>query len=53
MFERFSAGLEVRAEGRNLTGTVLRYGDVSPSHRERFEPGSIRFADAVHLDLFP
>lgn len=52
MFERFSTGLEVRAEGRTLRGIVLKYGDVSPSHRERFEPGSIRFADAVHADLF-
>ena len=42
---------EVRAEGRRLSGVVMRYGDVSPSHRERFEPGSIRLADAVHLDL--
>ena len=24
-----------------LTGTLLRYGDVSPSHRETFEPGSL------------
>ena len=48
--ERRAAG-EVRAEGRRLSGTVMRYGDVSPSHRERFEPGSLRMADAVHLDL--
>ena len=51
MFERrvFS---ELRAEGRRLTGTVLRYGDVSPSHRERFEPGSLRLNAAVPLNLF-
>ena len=49
--ERRTAG-EVRAEGRRLSGTVLRYGDVSPSHRERFEPGALRMAEAVHLDLF-
>lgn len=42
---------EVRAEGRRLVGTVMRYGAISPSHRERFEPGSIRLAEAVHLDL--
>ena len=30
----------------------MQYGDVSPSHRERFEPGSLRMAEAVHLDLF-
>ena len=49
--ERRTFGTEVRAEGRRLSGVVLAYGDVSPSHRERFEPGAIRLADAVHLDL--
>lgn len=49
--ERRTAG-EVRAEGRRLSGTVLTYGEVSPTHRERFEPGSIRLAPSVHLDLF-
>ncbi len=42
---------EIRVEGRKLTGTVIRYGEVSPSHKERFAPGSIRMADSVHLDL--
>lgn len=51
-FERRVAGLELRADGRRLSGTVLRYGDVSPSHRERFEPGSLRLAESVHLDLY-
>ena len=50
-FERRLSGLELRAEGRRLSGTVMRFGDVSPSHRERFEPGSIRLAESVHLDL--
>ena len=50
-FERRFAGLELRAEGRRLSGTVMKYGDVSPSHRERFEPGALRMAEAVHLDL--
>ncbi len=50
MMER-RAGGELRAEGRRLSGVVMRYGDVSPSHRERFEPGSLRMAAAVHLDL--
>ena len=35
--ERRAGPLEVRAEGRTLTGPALRYGDVSPSHEERFE----------------
>ena len=51
MFERRFSGLELRAEGRRLSGTVIRYGDVSPTHRERFEPGSLRMAESVHLDL--
>ena len=50
-FERRFAGFELRAEGRRLSGTVLRYGDVSPTHKERFAPGSIRLAEAIHLDL--
>ena len=49
--ERRAANGEIRVEGRKLTGTVIRYGEISPSHKERFEPGSIRMADAVHLDL--
>ena len=49
--ERRSAVGELRVEGRRLSGTVLRYGEVSPSHRERFAPGALRFAAAVHLDL--
>ena len=48
--EHRTAG-EVRAERRRLTGTALRFGEVSPSWRERFEPGSIRLADAVWLDI--
>ena len=40
MPERRYSGVEVRAEGRTLTGPAMRYGDVSPSHRERFEPGA-------------
>ena len=49
--ERRAALGELRAEGRRLTGIVMKYGDVSPSHRERFEPGALRLADSVHLDL--
>ena len=51
-FERRVTGIELRAEGRKLSGTVMRYGDISPSHRERFEPGALRLAESVHLDLF-
>lgn len=42
---------EVRAEGRVLAGTVMTYGEVSPSHRERFLPGSLRREDDTWLDL--
>ena len=50
--ERRAACVELRIEGRRLSGTVIRYGDVSPSHQERFEPGALRLAEVVHLDLF-
>ena len=49
--ERRNTGTELRAEGRRLSGVVLTFGEVSPSHRERFVPGSLRLAEAVHLDL--
>ena len=39
--ERRSVG-EFRAEGRRLSGVVMKYGDISPFHRERFLPGSLR-----------
>ena len=51
MLERRYSKIEFRVEGRRLTGTVLRYNDVSPSHRERFEPGSFRMAASVPLNL--
>ena len=49
--ERRAVGGELRAEGRRLSGAVLVYGEVSPSHREKFLPGSLRLDEAVHLDL--
>ena len=49
--ERRIADIELRAEGRRLIGTVLRFGDVSSTHRERFAPDSLRMAESVHLDL--
>ena len=49
--ERRAALGEIRVEGRKLSGVVMRYGEVSPTHKERFAPGSIRMAGAVHLDL--
>ncbi len=38
--ERILRPLELRAEGRRLFGTILKYGEVSPSHQERFLPGA-------------
>ena len=49
--ERRAALGEIRVEGRKLSGVVIRYNEVSPSHRERFSPGSIHMADVVFLDL--
>ena len=53
MLERFYSGLECRAEGRRLIGPAIRYGEVSPSHRERFEPGAFTLNDGRtrYLDL--
>ena len=34
------AAVEIRVEGRRLTGVLMRYGDVSKSHRERFAPAA-------------
>lgn len=51
MGDRVFTGCEVRAEGRVLSGTVLTYGEVSPSHRERFLPGALVREGHVWLDL--
>ena len=44
--ETREARAEIRAdpEKRTLAGVVMPYGRVSPSHRERFLPGSLRAA---------
>ena len=44
-------GPELRVAGRTLTGTAIRYGDVSPDFRERFEPGAFGEVGAVDLNL--
>ncbi|MDE0379644.1 MAG: HK97 family phage prohead protease [Rhodospirillales bacterium] len=49
--ERRTAATEIRVAGRKLIGTAMTYGEVSPSHRERFEPGAFRMADTVILDV--
>ena len=45
------AGCEFRVAGRTLSGTVLRYGDLSPEHRERFAPGAFAPVPEVPLNL--
>ena len=45
------AGGEVRIAGRTLTGTAMRYGDVSPDFRERFEPGAFGEVHAIDVNL--
>ena len=42
---------EVRAEGRVLSGVVMPYNVTSPSHRERFDPGSLIREPDCWLDL--
>ena len=52
MIERRYSGTELRAEGRRLVGPAIRYGDISPSHRERFEPGAFDLDNRTRwLDL--
>ena len=40
------------ADARTIAGVAIRYGDVSPTHNERFLPGAfIPLPDAVALNL--
>ena len=45
------SGSEFRAQGRVLSGVVLRYGDISPDFAERFVPGSLAPLPDVPLNL--
>ena len=42
---------ELRSDGRNLFGIALRYNQLSPSHRERFDSGSLKFAENISLNI--
>ena len=44
-------GCEFRVAGRTLGGVVLRYGDISPDHKERFLPGSLAPLSPVPLRM--
>ena len=48
--ERRNGG-EFRVSGRTLSGTVLRYGDISPDYRERFLPGAFGQAPEAPLNI--
>ena len=50
--ERLALETEARVEGRRVSGDVMRFGEQSPTHRERFEPGSLLLADSVSFNLF-
>ena len=45
------AGTEFRVAGRTLSGIVLRYGSVSPEHREFFRPGAFSAVPDVPMRL--
>ena len=45
------AGGELRVAGRTLSGVAMRYGDISPDFRERFEPGAFGEVRAIDLNL--
>ena len=42
---------DFRVAGRTLTGIAIRYGDISPDFRERFEPGALSPVPDVPLTL--
>lgn len=46
MLETIHLRAEIRATAskRKIEGLVIPYGEISPSHRERFAPGSLRVA---------
>ena len=51
MISERRAGGECRVAGRTLTGTAIRYGDISPDFAERFEAGAFGEVRAVDLNL--
>ena len=53
MAERVVTGVEVRTDidSRTISGVAMPYGQVSPSHRERFVPGSLQPVGDTWLDV--
>ena len=51
MTREVRAGAEFRVSGRTLAGPAVVFGDVSPEHRERFEPGAFGASPAAPLNI--
>ena len=51
MTREVRAGAEFRVSGRTLTGPALVFGDISPDHREKFEPGAFGASPAAPLNI--
>ena len=51
MTREVRAGAEFRVSGRTLTGPAVIFGDVSPDHRERFEPGAFGASPSAPLNI--
>ena len=45
------AGVEFRIQGRTLSGVVMRYGDLSPDHGERFQSGAFGVEPRAALNI--
>ena len=43
--------LELRVDGRTLTGEAMRYGERARDRAERFEPGALELLEPVTLNL--
>ena len=60
--QTFTQDAELRAEGKKLSGVVMRYGETAPlgraalhrggtAQRETFAPDSLRPAESVSLNI--
>ena len=51
MAGELAAPLEVRVDGRTLTGPAMLYGERARDRAERFEPGALELLEPVTLNL--